>query len=166
MNTLIVAPGENLFDVVVSKYGSMEALFDVAELNGVGVTGELAPGAMVDCDESITIASGTIKIPTAIAMPYDSDLAEPGQSIFDMTVQLYGDIEGLFDLTEKNGLPLTGELKPGTLVKANTPADKNMRNILKAQQIKPATIVNAAEAAEITPEGIGYWAIEIDFIIS
>lgn len=166
MNTLIVAPGENLFDMVVSNYGSIEALFDVAELNGLGVTGKLDPGAMIDCDESISVVSGVIEIPTAASTPYDSELAEPGQSIFDMAVQLYGGIEGVFDLAEKNGMRLTGELNAGTLVKASTPVNKNMRAIIKALQIKPATIVSESEAADITPEGIGYWAIGIDFIVS
>ena len=166
MTTQTIEPGTNLFDAVVIQYGSIEALFDVAQLNGVGVTGELPPGQVVKCDNTIAVPSIQVVIPTAASTPYDSELAEPGQSIFDMAVQLYGGIEGVFDLAEKNGIRLTGELNAGTLVKASTPVNKNMRAIIKALQIKPATIVSESEAADITPEGIGYWAIGIDFIVS
>lgn len=166
MTSQLIEPGINIFDMVVNQYGTIETLFDVVKLNGWGVTEELAPGQLVMIDDTLKVAIGIVEMPTAPSAPFDSAIVEPGQNTFDMAVQLYGGIEGLFDMATKNGLSITDDINSGTQVLANAPIDKNMRAILKSLEIKPATAVNAEEAAVITPEGIDYWAIEVDFIIS
>ena len=95
MTSQLIEPGTNIFDMVVNQYGTIEALFDVAKLNGWGVTEELAPGQLVMIDDTLKVAIGVVKIPTAPSTPFDSAIVEPGQNTFDMAVQLYGGIEGL-----------------------------------------------------------------------
>ena len=164
MKTIIIAPGNNVFDVAVTEFGTLEALFDIASLNGLGVTAELAPGAAVMVDESLRFDKKAVTISDAVVVEQDFTLQ--GQSLFDLAVQFSGSMEGLFDFAQLNKLPLTADLVPGTPVNLPKPVDKNMRAIIKALGIKPATAVSTSQGGEITPEGIGYWAIGVDFMVN
>lgn len=94
-------------------------------------------------------------------------IVEPGQTTFDVVLQQYGSMEGLFDFVSANGLSaITQEVSAGTIVRAGDAVDKNMKSIIKGLNIVPATGMNEAQAANLTPEGIGAWRIAIEFIVS
>ncbi len=87
------------------------------------------------------------------------------QSVLDMAIQTAGSHEAAFDLALANGLSITDSLEVGS--------NLNPVNVLSAEvfahytvnEIMPATgIIVSATIPEL--EGIGYWAVGLDFIIS
>lgn len=92
-----------------------------------------------------------------------------GQNIADIALQETGNFEGLFDLAVTNGISLTQEVAAGSSLSVNT------ENINEAayRQVKKENVIPATdfgfvlyEGSEPILEGIGYWAIGIDFIVS
>jgi hypothetical protein len=43
----IISAGQSLVDVALQEYGSVEALFDLADANGVAITDVLTPGQVL-----------------------------------------------------------------------------------------------------------------------
>ncbi len=81
-------------------------------------------------------------------------------SIFDVALAQFGSIEQAFDLALENNISLTdniaGKMLNTTLVATNPATVNYYRN----NNVMPAT------AAKSSGEGIGYWAIGIDFVVS
>jgi hypothetical protein len=85
-----------------------------------------------------------------------------GQSLFDIALQVYGSIEGVFGLTAGtvDELPDPGtELHPEGMV-----LNKYVVDEYQNSGIKPATGMEI-EGSTLN-EGIGYWVIEDDFVVS
>lgn len=93
-----------------------------------------------------------------------------GQSLFDLAIQKLGSVEGVFELAEKADVSLTDELAVGVLLNAPVdPADRQVADYYKANRIIPATAItkdNTSGGGDILMEGIEFWAIEYDFIVS
>lgn len=90
-----------------------------------------------------------------------------GQSIFDIAVQKCGSAESAFDISLLNGISLTDVIAGGTVLQL--PSVKNADNVsvFETGNINPATALTANDIANtIEGEGIGYWSIENDFIVS
>ncbi len=88
------------------------------------------------------------------------------QSLLDLAVQHTGTAENAFDLALANGLSLTGDLEAGDWLVASSQelkANKDILSYYTAKNIQPATAITAAVER---PQGISYWAIGINFIIS
>lgn len=88
------------------------------------------------------------------------------QSLLDLAIQHTGTAENAFDLALANGLSLTDDLEAGDWLVANSQelkANKDILNYYTAKNIQPATAITAAVEQ---PQGISYWAIGINFIIS
>lgn len=85
------------------------------------------------------------------------------QSQLDLAMQLAGTPEAVFELAVANGISITGELKPGgKLLGASLPnEDRAVLEDYARKNVKPAT---KEEKREL--DGIGYWAVEDDFIVS
>jgi hypothetical protein len=168
IKTTSILPGETLFDVAVRDYGHMQGVFQLAKDNGIGMTDELAPGGELEVDESISfkelrgisIALQTVELPNEVA-------AEPYQNMFDIAVQLYGDLSGVFQLAKDNSKDMTTELLPGEVLKSRKEViNKLIVDYYRGRNIKPATGLSPEENEQLKPEGIDYWAIEVDFIVS
>lgn len=94
------------------------------------------------------------------------------QSLLDIAVQELGDISGIFELAEKTGLSLTEELEAGQEIEL--PAfvtDKQVAAYYESKQIRPATAItidstSGSGGGELLLEGIEFWGIEYDFIVS
>ena len=84
-----------------------------------------------------------------------------GQSILDVAVQHSGSVEACFDLAIRNNLSLTGGLVPGVALNLGQPLNNDIVNFFRANKKQPASYMGT-----IQPAGIGYWAIEIDFVVS
>lgn len=85
-----------------------------------------------------------------------------GQSLFDIALQVYGSIEGVFGLTKGT---VSDEPVPGTELTVNGVAiNKYIVNEYANNGIKPATGMDAE--ASIIRQGIGYWYVEDDFVVS
>ena len=89
------------------------------------------------------------------------------QTLFDIVIQVCGGLENVFSIALRNGLSITGDLYAGQQIEI-TPGDisqKRVASYLAARNIRPATALTSASES-ISPGGIGYMAIEIDFIVS
>lgn len=89
-----------------------------------------------------------------------------GQSLLDASIQACGSVEGLFSLALANGISITEELPPGRLLEAPSPIDKDIVDYFSTKGIYPVTAITQAQEQEIYQEGIEFWAIEEDFVIS
>jgi hypothetical protein len=85
--------------------------------------------------------------------------AQQGQTYFDIALQTFGSIEGVFMLTSGN---ISNEPEPGTSLMADgVVINRYVANYYLNNNIIPATGL----AKTISNEGIGYWLIENDFIV-
>jgi hypothetical protein len=88
------------------------------------------------------------------------------QSLFDIAIQEFGSAEAAFDIALANNLSVTDELSAGQVLKLGKTDFQNRQiaDYYRNRGLKPAT----AAPAEIfvVPEGIGVWAVGINFIVS
>jgi hypothetical protein len=92
---------------------------------------------------------------------------QAGQSLFDIAVQYLGDVERVFEIADINGLMTTNEVEPGTwlVVPDLDMAKRYVVDAFSKRNLSPASITDSGiEAAAL--DGIDYWAIEDDFIIT
>jgi len=90
------------------------------------------------------------------------------QSLLDVSVHRLGSEEALFDLCERNGLSITDELQAGEPLTMPEQADKKTAELFDRNGYKPATAITTEEINTITGdgEGIEFWFIEYDFVVS
>ncbi len=85
---------------------------------------------------------------------------KPQQSLFDIAIEVYGDVEGSFWLIEDNpGISLTERLRPAQVLAIR--ADQvNPRQATYLQDFGPFQTIDEADR----PNGIGYWYLD-EYII-
>ena len=85
------------------------------------------------------------------------------QTPVDIAIQEYGSFEGVFALAERNGISITEVLAAGQELETapQDVVDKLVSERFRVQGVKPAT-----ELENPLQEGIGFWAIEYDFVIN
>lgn len=89
------------------------------------------------------------------------------QSLFDIAVQECGSVEAAFGLAILNNLSISDELTPNNELKPVGVTNQKIVDHFKVNEIRPATAITDNEATQtISDEGIEFWAIETDFIIS
>ena len=89
------------------------------------------------------------------------------QSVFDLAVQTSGSAESAFAFALRNGLSVTDTLTPGQQLTTVDIMNIDIANYYNARNLKPATDYTVSEPQpEPGLEGIDYWAIEIDFVVS
>ncbi len=93
-------------------------------------------------------------------MQKDYNIRE-GQSLADIAIQLGGEISHIIELMKLNNVSADASLS-GTAIKYDDASvvNKQVASYYDKNKITPATQGTAVV------EGIGYWAIEQDFIIS
>ncbi len=160
--------GETLFDVAIKRYGHMQGLLNLIIDNDLGFTDEPKPGVVLEIDNSVSFKNlKKIKIATQVDELPNEAVVKARQNLFDMSLQIYGDLSGLIELAEDNDLNLTQELTPGTKLKSRIEVkNKQVVSFFKARKNKPATGLSISETEKLKPEGIDYWAIEYDFVVS
>ena len=91
----------------------------------------------------------------------------PLQSLLDIAIQHTGAVESVFAIAVANGLSLTDDLPAGTEIKIpdSVNKDSDVLNYYTAKRLQPATAVILPPEEERL-EGIGYWAIRVDFKVS
>ena len=86
--------------------------------------------------------------------------------MFDLAFQENGAIEAVVDLMKQNGLEVTAQLAPGdTVTLSDGAVSDDINGYYKGNNLHPATGMTGAPTG-IGAEGISYWAIGVDFIIS
>ena len=89
------------------------------------------------------------------------------QNLLDVVLQATGSIESLFEVALRNGVSITEELTPGVSISFDK--DKGNKDVLAyyvRNNITPATGSTADNIGIEVQEGIGFWGIEIDFVVS
>ena len=62
------------------------------------------------------------------------------QTLSDIAIQVYGDIRGVADLMQANGLSATDDLEPGTVLECPEKVyDRYLQDYVRKRSIKPAT---------------------------
>ncbi len=61
MSQMIVTEGQSLIDVAIQEYGSVEALFDLADANGLAITDLLTPGQV------LAVPSSAAAVPSLVS---------------------------------------------------------------------------------------------------
>ncbi len=150
---------------VLSDLADEEKLFEAADLNGIGITDALVPGVILTVpgrraprlsDEVIRAAA---KVPVIRAIH--------GQTWTDLSMQELGDEERVFELADLNGVGITENVALGVdLITPVLLADKKqIVNILKATKPASGELPNPPGGV-LVEEGIEFWAIELDFVVS
>ncbi len=90
------------------------------------------------------------------------------QSLFDVVLQCTGSIESVLEVAKENNISITDDLVPGTelVIPDSVKIDEDILNYYKAKRIQPATALTEEMQIEEQPQGIGYWAIGVDFVVS
>lgn len=90
------------------------------------------------------------------------------QSLFDLSMQHGGSFEAAFDIAEGNDLSLTDDLEVGQELILQQVNNTKVVQYYDVNNIQPATSVTNDELNAMLGmgEGIEFWAIEYDFIVS
>ncbi len=167
-STTPILSGETLFDVVIRKYGHMQGIAQLVKDNDIGFTDDAVAGEQLLFDDDVSYNDlATVTIETETEEAANEVTVEAGQNIFDLVIQVYGDLSGLKNMADDNDLGLTDDINAGATLKTRSDVDNQLVvDYLNGKGIKPATALTDTETEELTPEGIGYWQIEYDFIVS
>lgn len=90
------------------------------------------------------------------------------QSLLDLAIQHAGSVENAFAIAVANGLSLTDDLESGEALNLEPTTINQNKDILsyyQSKKLQPATAVTQLPEIERL-EGIGYWAISVDFKVS
>lgn len=88
------------------------------------------------------------------------------QSLLDIAIQQCGDATAVFDLAVLNGLSITEDLHTGQLIVSDAVLDADVARYYSERNIKPTTgFSDEDKILTEKNEGIGYWAIGVDFIV-
>ncbi|KAB8153430.1 hypothetical protein EZY14_009360 [Kordia sp. TARA_039_SRF] len=87
------------------------------------------------------------------------------QTLFDVSIQLTGTIENVFDFAQENSLSITDSLDINTkVVMPNKKFEQNLtKEYYSKNNLKPSTDISFDQVTDL--EGIDYWIIEENFIV-
>jgi hypothetical protein len=88
-----------------------------------------------------------------------------GQSLFDIAIQAAGSVEAVFDIALANGIGITDELQPGTVLVIPAVLNRQVADYYSSRGIRPATVLSADDAT-LLRDGVEFWMLEYDFIVS
>lgn len=89
-----------------------------------------------------------------------------GQSLFDITIQACGSIEAAFSTASLNSLTITDILIVGSELAVPDPLNKSVSEYYRLKRLRPATDVTIGNLDALRNEGIDFWAVEVDFIVT
>jgi hypothetical protein len=190
MQTIKIHEGQTLIDIAMQYCGDALAVFDVADLNALGVTDDLIPGQtilipdvaidkikVVEAFEGLTPASSyndedielTWESAGALVITKEGTLKKgltvgEGQTLIDIAMQFLGDASRAFEIADLNGLSITDNLTPGQTLIIPEPAIDKIKIVAAFAGLQPASMDDENVLDEVF-DGIDYWAIEEDFIV-
>ena len=88
------------------------------------------------------------------------------QTLLDIALQTSGSVEAVVELALANGLSITDELADGNELATAGVAEEAVVNRYEINGIFPATEASDEERSAMAYEGIGFMAIENDFVVS
>lgn len=153
---------EVLYNHTLADLTDEDQIFEAADLNGIGITDALTPGV-------------TLLVPTASRKSLTKELAQqpvkketvtalPGQNWIDLVLQQTGDESKLFDFIDLNSAGITDDVQAGSTYNSMLPEAERLAVVKAITKRKPSSVFIGIDNP--APEGIEYWAIELDFIVS
>lgn len=88
------------------------------------------------------------------------------QTLLDIALQTSGSVEAVMELAIANGRSVTAVLEDGDELTVAGVADATVVNRYEINGIFPATEASDEERSAMAYEGIGFMAIENDFVVS
>lgn len=91
------------------------------------------------------------------------------QSLLDLAIQHTGAVENAFDLALANNRSITDDLEAGDWLMANSQelkANKDILSYYTAKKLQPATAISGDYSTDNSLQGIDYWTVKIDFVVS
>lgn len=164
----IIKKNENLSDFVIREAGSTEALFFIAMGNGVSITEDVLPGAVLNYDiEALNMIlvpakKKAVSVPAYVPLP--KKVLRKHQTNFDFVCQHAGTMEYLFEMAKLNGLSITKTPTPGSVLECEV-ADEKTVIAFDGTGYTIASGDNVLDDIRL-PGGIGYMKIESTFIVS
>lgn len=179
---------QTLLDLALEYTGSLDACMAIAMSNGVALTDLPAnvnimqdivtPSVVEHYKQNYAPATGgsyieptedgagdSIHINIKTTPPTKQVTVKDQQNLLDVAIELYGGIEAAFDLALLNSINVTDDVVGMLLSDRAKTVDPSVVKTYQRNQIKPATAyIDNIEGG--TMEGIGYWAIEMDFVVS
>jgi hypothetical protein len=97
-----------------------------------------------------------------------SVIVKDKQTWFDIAVLTNGNAQAAMAIAYLNDRSITDDLVSGEIIKVfpTTFFDNKVVNELAARKAIPASALSKTAQAELLPEGIGFWTIGVDFIVS
>lgn len=155
----IIKKHETLLDFIAANAGSVEGLFVMANLNGIGISDEPVPGTSLEIEkQAFTIASYNVVIPELV-----KNVLKKYQTTLDFSTQYFGTAEALFLMANLNGIAITDEPAPGTQLVTET-VDLKVVTAYRLNGLDITTAINYDPS--IIYGGIGYMQIQNDFKVS
>jgi hypothetical protein len=195
MKEVKIYVGQTLIDIALQELGDAERLFELAVLNNLEVTDTLPAVLLVpDVDPSkkklVKLFANPMNKPASatgfspgndfwhftpdtrpVVYQPESAIKQvpvlPGQTLIDIALQELGDCEQLFELAKMNNISATDDLAAGSLVFVpDYSLDKKELVKLFANPMNKPASSRSNITIPTGPEGIDYWGIEIDFVVS
>ena len=151
-----------IIDRVINASNTVQALFDTAQLNGIGITDDIADSVpLIFSTVSYSIAPIVIKSFSNLGY-YGQVKIKRFQKLPDFVTQFGGSLNSLFDIAMLNGVGITDEIAPGT------PLFVSVQNSLIVSYYKNSTqdIITRERNVIQQPGGIGYMQIGYSFKVS
>lgn len=164
MNKTTVISGESLADVSVRAYGRLDALPALASANGLALTADVTAGQVLVLPEVVFAVPVATRVTTTAPVMRRSATVKPGQTLPDIAVQYCGSMAAFPALASLNGLNLTDDIAAGAVLFLPDVTDKRTAYIFKAGGYFPAAGRTLTQIGGL--EGVDYWGIEFDFIVS
>ena len=114
----MVQTGQNIFDIA-SKTGNINNLFAFLNDNNLNVDDYLTGGQTVILNAKQNIQDNFINTSLKVNEKVQNYIAKTGQNIFDISAQLFGTIDLLFDYLITNGIDVDSNINSGQLIKYN-----------------------------------------------
>ncbi len=142
MKKIRIQEGQSVYDIAIQYYGGIEGIFQIIQDNpGVDLE-QLQPGMELLVSEIAIIERVYEYVSAPPVLPTKKEAVIEGQNIYDVAIQEYGGIEGVFQIIRDNPeLTLDDDLQPGTKIKIDTTiaSNKVMADYLKDRNIKVTT---------------------------
>ena len=94
-----------------------------------------------------------------------SIVVKQGQSLMDIAIVYTGDVNTCFQIASLNNLSITAQLEKGQILAVPEVVNKKIVELFPEKH-QPATDLSDIEGTEVELEGVGYWIINKNFIVS
>lgn len=95
-----ILDGQTIFDVALQTYGSIEYIFDIVNDSGLSGAQSYQTGDIIVYNDSVKSEVKNLEI--KVQSDEKTYLVRDRQSVFDLSIQIYGTVENIFDLIQNN----------------------------------------------------------------